>query len=555
MKHITGSISGIRRLGAVLLALLIFSAAPSALLSRSGSSAYAASTDISAKVSASAGAILRKAPSTSSDRTAVLKDGTAVTIVSEVFTNADKTDADTRWYLVNAGSRKGYLRSDLVKDRIYPSIEGYTTDALNYRAGAGTEQKKLGTLPKGTKVTVCGLASAKGSGDKWYALLIGSTRCYAFAEYITLGPVKKPAAVSNDAIRISGGSSPVCLYKGQAFTIRGRLTSSRKFDRVRVGVTDQKGKWVRGRSATVKAASFDLHTLDSSIKFGTLAPGSYYYTVKATRGSRTYTVHNCSFEVIRSEVAARLRANPTYGGACRQVYEFSSSNCRKLFPVTGYGSAHVPQGFAYTGSRYHIVFGMSDAQSIVTYSSSGKRLSAVRFPYNMGHPNSMTWDPQTGLCYIFKGNQKKIYTWNPETGKFGTSSTPYSSSGIAYDSSDGLLYASSLAGIRAYSSDGKFSHLKYFSRCSHSGKTYVQDCGAGGGFVFHGVSGADKASTNFLDVYRTADGAYMGSVRVRLGEIESATVDKDGYVVLLINTMKDRTDYIWKTNLNVKDLA
>lgn len=91
-------------------------------------------------------------------------------------------------------------------------------------------------------------------------------------------------------------------------------------------------------------------------------------------------------------------------------------------------------------------------------------------------------------------------------------------------------------------------------------KWYLADVGgkayylsAGGGFIFHGVSGSNKQTTNFLDIYRAADGKYLGSVRVAIGEIESAVVGNDGYLQILVNT-PGKTDYVWRTPLNVNEL-
>jgi len=71
--------------------------------------------------------------------------------------------------------------------------------------------------------------------------------------------------------------------------------------------------------------------------------------------------------------------------------------------------------------------------------------------------------------------------------------------------------------------------------------------------MFHGVSGSNYRVTNFLDVYRPEDGAYLGSIKVALGEVESAVVGNDGYVRLLINH-SGKTDAVWQTPLNVNDL-
>ena len=82
----------------------------------------------------------------------------------------------------------------------------------------------------------------------------------------------------------------------------------------------------------------------------------------------------------------------------------------------------------------------------------------------------------------------------------------------------------------------------------------MQDCGAHGGFIFHAVSGKNKHKTNYLDIYREADGAYLGSFKVSLGETESVVVASDGTVELLINHKGTHSEYIWRTPINVKDL-
>lgn len=255
----------------------------------------------------------------------------------------------------------------------------------------------------------------------------------------------------------------------------------------------------------------------------------------------------------RPKLARALLSNPTKGGKARTVYTFSSKNCKKLFSVSGYAGVATPQGLAYTGKRYYVLFGTDYGQRIVTYSATGKRLRATRFAFSIGHPNGMTWDPKTKRCYIFKGHQKKIYTWDPKTNKFGKSKTPYNASGGAYDSDTGMIYASSKPCMYTLSGNGKFKLTSAFGRCDHKFTHSAQDCGAAGGFLFHGVSGSNYRSVNYLDVYRISDRKYLGSIKVKLGEIESVIVNKKGYVVLLINH-NGKTEGVWKTPLNIKDL-
>ena len=362
-----------------------------------------------------------------------------------------------------------------------------------------------------------------------------------------------PASSGTVSINISGATQPSSLAPGKGFAVKGSISSSAPITKVVAGVTDLNGNWCLQASSDVNATTFELARIDAQLRFGTLTKGSYRYRVDVYVGSTCYNKINSDFQVLGNEIAANLMANPTNGSGAWIVGTFDTSNCSRLFAVKGTKKAQVPQGMTINGDRYYLVYGMSGGQAVVTYSSSGQKLAEKNFPFNMGHPNGITWDPHTGLCYIFRGNMKKCYTWNPANDTFGSAKTPYSSSGIAYDSTTGLLYATSQTGVREYSADGSFSHRRLFSRCRHNGKTYIQDCGASNGFIFHCISGANKHKTNYLDVYREADGKYLGTIRINIDEAESAVVGPDGYVQILCNTTNN-TDYIWRTPLNVKEL-
>lgn len=255
----------------------------------------------------------------------------------------------------------------------------------------------------------------------------------------------------------------------------------------------------------------------------------------------------------KSALANAILSKPTDGNtACRVVYTFDTSNCSKKFEVKGYGSTYTPQGLSFTGDLYTLVFGNDSAQSIVKYDKNGNRFEAFPFSFNMGHPNGITYNPNTDMYYIFKGNQYDIYTCNPKNDTFGKATTPYQSSGVGYDPITNTIVASSRTGMREYTADGKFTHRKLLYRCTHSGTHYVQDCCAYGGLVFHGVSGSNKATENYIDIYRMTDSKYLGSIKLTIGEIESMVVNGNGYLELLINTSSH--DYIWNTPLNVNEL-
>ena len=397
----------------------------------------------------------------------------------------------------------------------------------NLRKSASTSSKVLKTLKKGSALTITSEIFIKAPNtsatNRWYYVKSGKTYGYVRADLVTGIKYPNKAAFTTDSLNYRDGPST-------------------KFKKI----------GVLNNGANIK------------LMLPARVLGSSEIWYKVSTGGRTAFVHGSYVADVamvkvnlkgKSTLAKNLLTNPTYGGKARYVYTFNKKNCTKRFSLKGHKGAYVPQGLAYDGSKYYAVFGMSDAQSVVTYNSKGKRISASKFGYRMGHPNGMTFDPVTGVCYVFKGNTKTIYTWNPTNNRFGKSSTPYSSSGIAYDRSTGKLYASSQTGIREYSNDGKFTHYKVFSKCSHKFKHYIQDCGAGGGFIFHAVSGSNKHKSNYLDVYRAADNRYLGTINVSLGETESVIVTDDGWVELLINHKGTYTEYVWRTPLNVKHLV
>ena len=410
----------------------------------------------------------------------------------------------------------------------------YATGIINangviLRKSASASSTILGSLSYNTSLKIHSVVFTKKKStakkNRWYYVTAGIRTGYVNAAHVSSIKYKKANATSTDELNYRKG--PGTDYKVYSSVSPG---------------TDMK--------LLLKAYGPEDNTLWYKAKVGgkiAYVCGDY---VRKTIPLRKPTRAQLSG---KSDLAVSLLTNPTRGGSARYVYTFDSENCTQLFSITGYMGISTPQGIAYTGKKYYVLYGNYVGQRIVTYSANGKRLDATKFSFAIGHPNGITWDPKTGLCYIFKGHQKRIYTWNPKTNKFGKSATPYNSSGGSYDRSTGLIYASSKPGMFIFSSDGEFDMKGSFGRCNHGISHSAQDCGAGGGLMFHGVSGSNYRVTNFLDVYRPDDGAYLGSIKVSLGETESAIVDKNGYVCLLINH-SGTTDAIWKTPLNVKDL-
>lgn len=172
------------------------------------------------QVNSSSGACLRKSATTDSKKLAVLADNTELTIYKEVFKKKSSTSAKYVWYYVKAKGKTGYIRSDLVDHVKYGSVNGVLKKKLNYRKGAGTKMKKIGTYKKGKKITICLIAnpvsSTKGSSIKWYKIKSGTKYYYLCSKQVKLTG-KASTAVSTSGTNKSYISSPAANMTDSKF--------------------------------------------------------------------------------------------------------------------------------------------------------------------------------------------------------------------------------------------------------------------------------------------------------------------------------------------------
>lgn len=406
------------------------------------------------KVNSKEGAVVRKLPSTNSNKISWANNNASLKIKDMVFTTTSNTRKKNVWYHVTVNNETGYIRSDLVDSLKFVGKKTTTTDKVNYRNGAGTGMKKIGTLKKGASLTICLPTYAKSSPIIWYRAIIKNKVRFISAKYVS--------------------------YNGNP------------------------------------------------------------------------NLNN------KCPCATALLKNATSGGSVRKVFTFDSNNCIKKLTTKAESSStcsHVPQALAFSGSNYYVLYAMNgESQYIIRYNPDGsgrKRFSTGK----KGHLNGMTWDANSKKIIYTKGLQYTVYTLDPSNGKFSTATTtPHSNSGVGYDKKKKYMIFSSKTAINTYMADGIYTCTDEFERCSRSGTYYVQDCCAQNGFVFHCVSIGDKTGgNNYIDVYRVIDGKYMGSIQVKLGEIESAIVNNKGYLEILINATS-WTDYVWRTPLKISDL-
>ncbi len=333
---------------------------------------------------------------------------------------------------------------------------------------------------------------------------------------------------TKSAQKITGRTSITKLTSSKAFTLNAEAKTA----------------------MTYESSDTDVISVDEST--GKLTPqgsGTATITVTATETDE-YMPATKKFK-IRVIDSSPVSAS---GASAHIIYHFDSDNCEVVKTVVGSGSIHVPQGIGYTGDKYIIAYGSSSAQRIISFDVDGDGKSISTPSIDLGHPNGFCYADSTGLCYSVKGWGGRCVTYNPETGGYDVFTLPYGASGIAYDRKENMFYTSSRTLMVAYSGDGSFSVEHKVGVVSHSGSTYTQDIGGHAGIMIRVLSGSSKHGTNYIDLYDMIGGQYLGTISCDLSEVESAFCDEDGWLYLLANN-SSRTDYIWKTNINIEDIA
>ncbi len=231
-------------------------------------------------------------------------------------------------------------------------------------------------------------------------------------------------------------------------------------------------------------------------------------------------------------------------------YKLNSDNCELVMTISGAGEAIYPQSFAVSDGKYITSFvnkGNTEQRIIVF----GDKRTAYEPETDLGHANGLT--VADGYCYSVRGGSSaECVTFDPSNKDYGSFDLAHDASGIAYDEKNDMFYTSSRKGLTAY--DGHFNVVNNVGRVSRKSTYYVQDCGAYGGILLHGVSGSDPQGINYIDFYDMKNSRYLGSAECDLNEIESVLVDDEGYIELLCYN-KTSKNSIWKTPINMKMLC
>ncbi len=111
----------------------------------------------------------------------------------------------------------------------------------------------------------------------------GICRSYGFNGY----------TVSKESLSLSGGKAPYVLKTGESFPIQGKVSSGKgELYHVTVGIYNEEGEVVTGRSYSKKGTSCDLAQLAGGIHMEELPEGKYYYRISAANAVDTRVLLN-----------------------------------------------------------------------------------------------------------------------------------------------------------------------------------------------------------------------------------------------------------------------
>ncbi|MBR4091411.1 MAG: T9SS type A sorting domain-containing protein [Mogibacterium sp.] len=134
-----------------------------------------------------------------------------------------------------------------------------------------------------------------------------------------IGLAKKAAAPANgkplvaasatnvnpeSTLTITDKTIPTEITEGNGFGVEGVIISNYRLSDVTVQIIDSAGTAVISKTVNPGAWCYDLLNLDSSIKFGTLAPGSYTYQISATDEQKSLVLAKADFKVNPKPVSA-----------------------------------------------------------------------------------------------------------------------------------------------------------------------------------------------------------------------------------------------------------
>lgn len=124
-------------------------------------------------------------------------------------------------------------------------------------------------------------------------------------------------------LKISDAIFPEKVYQGNGFSIGGKISSNCKISKVTVSIVNSSGNTVQSATAKPSAKSYKVEKLDSDVKFGGLAVGTYTYKIVAKDTKQTKTLLKKSFKIIRRPASTLRIGSYNYPGTIKKGSSFS----------------------------------------------------------------------------------------------------------------------------------------------------------------------------------------------------------------------------------------
>ncbi len=311
-----------------------------------------------AKVTCKGGVYIRKSASMSSKKVKFVNKGATIVVRRELFSSRNSTSAKKRWYYVSYGGKSGYVRANWIGKYKYSPAKAKATVNIAYRAGAGTAMKKKGSFKRGATLNIILQGKAKGSNAVWYKVLKGTKAYYISAKNVTFNmnaatdPVNPPPVDPNlkEAVTESstvGGSKgkpeftltdiryPESLGETLPFSILGKVECTSEISRAEVKILNSSNKSILEYSIPVNSKKLDIKKLDAGVKFGTLTPGKYKYSLDMYIGSKCYNMFKHSFTVRKlywpDKIASTAIALAWPLGTEEATYKYSGGDASAAF--------------------------------------------------------------------------------------------------------------------------------------------------------------------------------------------------------------------------------
>ncbi len=256
--------------------------------------------------------------------------------------------------------------------------------------------------------------------------------------------------------------------------------------------------------------------------------GKYKLKIKITVGETDIEYESGN----KLKLKSKLNKAKTYS-SLHTIKTIKKKDVDLIATAKGKGKTTHAQSMCSTGTGYIVVLvdRGNSAGRLEKFDRDGNLIKAKGTSY-VGHANGCTYNPNTKSVYVMRTyagrKNKTISVFSGKTLKAKkNTSLSVAPSAVGYDKQMNKYYFT--ASSRIYVMNEQMKSRKTF----HRKRWYrSQDVCGYNGVIMSCIWTGGKNS--FIDMYRSTDGAYIGTISIPLGEIESVCVD-DGHLVMLYN--------------------